>query len=221
VLTGTLKNLELIWPHGSSDPADHLLLNAAVATLKALTTTDPGDTWRPGFTADGAAAIVQTVTDEVLANPGWLVDRTGKLDPVLGDVLAAVFGTLRSRADRRLSPASAQTILGSALQSVAARQAFVRRLQPGGQLVLAIGIDAVLGTVFDPARSAEQAWPLVRAAVVEGLVRQGLQALSRTDLADARFDAFRRVLAAETTTIAGGGVWDPDGFAAHLAGALV
>jgi hypothetical protein len=220
ILTGTLQNLELIWPHGSSDPADHLLLSAASATLKALTTTDPGDTWRPSFTADDATTVVQLVGDELLANPGWLVDRAGKLDPVLGDVLTAVFGTLRSRADHRLSPAMAQAILGAALKAVAARQAFVRRLQPSGRLALAAALDAVLGTVFDPARTPEQVWPLARAVVVEGLVRQGLQALSRTDLADARFDAFRQALAAEATTIASGGAWDPDGFTAHLAAAL-
>jgi hypothetical protein len=220
VLTGTLQNLKLIWPHGSRDPADHLLLNAAVATLKTLTTTDPADTGRPCFTTDDAAAIVQTVADELLANPGWLVDRAGRLDPVLGDVLAAVLATLRSRGDPRLSPASAQAILGSALQAVAARQAFVRRLQPSGKLVLATAIEAVLAAVVDPARTPAQAWPLVRAAVVEGLVRHGLHALSRTDLADARFDALRQALAAEATMIAGGGVWDPDGFATRLAGAL-
>jgi hypothetical protein len=81
-------------------------------------------------------------------------------------------------------------------------------------------IDAALGVVFDSARPPEQAWPLVRAVVVEGLVQQGLQTLSRTDLADARLDAFRNALAAEATAIATGGAWDPAGFAARLAAAL-
>jgi hypothetical protein len=220
VLTGTLKNLELIWPHGSSDPADHLLLTAAAATLKVLATTAPGDHWQPSFTADDATAVVQTVADELVANPGWLVDRAGKLDPALGDVLTAVFGTLRSRADQRLSPATAKAILAQALKAVAARQALVRRLPPNGRLVLAVALDAVLGTVFDPTRPPEQAWPLVRAAVVEGLVQQGLQALSRTDLADARFDAFGKAVAAEATLIGNGGIWDPDAFATRLATAL-
>jgi hypothetical protein len=220
ILAGTLKNLEMIWPNGSRDPADHLLLTAATMTLKVLTTTDPADTWRPGFTADDATSVVQTVVNELLANPGWLVDRAGKLDPALGDVLSAVFATLRSRADRRLSPATAQVILGAALKAVAARQAFVGKLQPSGQLKLAAAIDAVLGVVFDRIRTADQAWPLVRATVVETLVEQGLQALSGTDLADARFASFRQALANEASAIGNGGLWDPNTFAQNLKAAL-
>jgi hypothetical protein len=219
ILQGTLKNLELIWPHGSTNPGDHLLLTAATVALKALTTTDPAGFWRPSFTADTAATVVQSVADELIANPGWLVDRAGKLDPVFGDVVSAVFATLRTRADNRLSPASAQAILTAALTAVATHQAFVRRLPPNDQLVIAAVLDAVLGAVFDPTRPAAQAWPLVRAAVVEGLVQQSLVALGKTDLGDPRLAQFHQALADEVTNIADGGAWDPNAFAASLAAA--
>jgi hypothetical protein len=212
--------LALIWPNGSRDPADHLLLTAAVTTLKVLTTTVPGDKWQPSFTSDDATAIVQTVADELLANPGWLVDRAGKLDPALGDVLSTVFVSLRTRADQRLSPATARAILASALQAVAARQAFAGKLLPGGQLKLGAAIDAVIGAVFDPAHSPEQAWPLIRATVVEGMLEQGLRALSRTDLGDAKFAGFRDTVAQEATAIGNGGAWDPAAFAQRLNNAL-
>jgi hypothetical protein len=220
ILDNTLKNLELIWPHGSVDPADHLLLTAADTVLKILTTQSPADQWRPSFTTSDAVAVVEAVFQELITNPGWLVTKAGKLDPSLSDALNAVLGVLRAKADARLNADTARSIISAALSGVALHQPFLQKLATSGQLKIAAAIDSIVSVIFNPELQAAAAGRLVRSNVIQAMVAIGLDKLGRTDLTDARLQNFLNVIQAQATRIANGQPWDEVAFANAVQAAL-
>ncbi len=220
ILQSTAANLELIWPHGSSDPADHLLLTAADQVLAILTKRDPADAWHPNFTADDAIAVVNSVFQELVANPGWLLVRTGKLNTNLQDVLSSVFAVLRTRADNRLTPATARTILSTALTAVAQQSKLLNKVPATSQPMIAGAVSAVIGALFDPNLAAPAAWTLIKDDVIQTMVSVVISKLSATDLAPTRLSQLTTAISTTVTAAASGKNWDPVAFATRVATAL-
>jgi hypothetical protein len=220
LLEGTAANLELIWPHGSTDPADHLLLTAADSVLKVLTTRTSADQWRPSFSADDAVAVVNSVFHELIGNPGWLVSRAGKLNPALSDVLSSVLSVLRAKADSRLSPATALTILETAVSASGIQAKLLNRLPPTDQPMVAGAIQAVITPLFDPGLAASAAGTLIRDDVIQAMCGVAVSKLSATDLAPGRLTQLTAAIQAEVTLVVGGKAWDPLAFATAVTNAL-
>ena len=220
ILDNTVRNLELLWPHGSSDPADHLLLTAADAVLKIITTRDSGDQWRPSFSSEDAIAVVESVFQELVSQPGWLVTRAGKLNSNAGDVLGAVFAVLRSKADNRLSPAAARSILAAALYASALQPKLLNKVPVTDQPMVAAAVSAVIGTLFDPAQAPTAAWVLLKDDVIEAMVITALNRLGATDLAQSRLAKLAGAVQTEVSAITNGQSWDAAAFATAVQTAL-
>lgn len=225
ILEKTGDNLELLWPEMETDPRRHLLLTTAKTALSVLTKPPaPGDRWKPAFRRDNLVALSETVFDELIQNPGWLVQSAGKTNESLGLALEAGIAVLRARGDQRLSTKTGLEVLRAAIQAVALRSEFLDRLPAdvalAGKPVLAGALDAMLGTIFDPGLPANAGWRLGRADVVAGIVRIGLEELSRTGLTTKEIDRLRTFMAEQAALIASGSAWDLPSFASSLRTAL-
>jgi hypothetical protein len=125
ILDKTGENLYLLWPHWAKHPENHLLLTAARVVLESLTSVPPAAKWRPQFTREEMLHVFEATFDEFVNNPGWLIDRSGKVNDNLKVALEAVLGVFRRQQDRRLSTHDASLILSAALKAVARRQEFL------------------------------------------------------------------------------------------------
>ena len=85
VLEKTGEHLELVWPDLTTRPENHLLLTAMKTTLAIVTEPDPDAPWSPRFTGTDLLTIGETLTDEVLSNPEWLLQIADDADDALGD----------------------------------------------------------------------------------------------------------------------------------------
>jgi hypothetical protein len=188
--------------------------------LKIITTRDAGDQWRPSFTSEDAIAVVESVFQELLSQPGWLVTRAGKLNSNAGDVLGAVFAVLRVQADNRLSPAAARSILAAALSSAALQPKLLNKVPATDQPMVAAAVSAVIGTVFDPAQAPTAAWVLLKDDVIEAMVSTALNRLGSTDLAQSRLAKLAGAVQTEVSAITNGQSWDAASFATALQTAL-
>lgn len=171
VLENTGENLPLFWPDLQHKPEANLLMIAARTTLEILSRPPAeGDTWRPRLRRQDLLEVTEVVIGELVNNPGWLVDKAGKLDRTLRDVVESVLGALRGRADQRLSLSTAVEILKAALRSAALRPEFLKNLPSGGPMILGALLDTVMGTVFAQGQDSAAAWCLIGAQTLEGLV---------------------------------------------------
>lgn len=227
VLTQTLRlileesgrNLDLIWPPGSASPRNHLLLTVAQKVFAILAAPPAsGQRWTPRFSTEDITSVIQFAFNEVIANPGWLVDRAGALNPNLAVALDAAVTALRDKGDVRLAPGTAVQVLKASLSAVALRQDFLTTV--GDRTGLATALDSILDAIFDPALDPRAAWRLIRADTIEGAVRIGLDALGRSEMSDAALTTLRETLAAQVKLVAGGKPWDLASFAAALAVAV-
>lgn len=185
-----------------------------------MTRTDPADSWHPNFTSDDAIAVVNAVFQELVGNPGWLVSRTSKLSTNLADVLSSVFTVLRSKADNRLSPATARTILETALRAAAQQSKLLSKIPGSDQPMVAAAVSAVIGAVFDPGLPTTAAWTLIKDDVIQAMVNTVLSRLSATDLAPGRLNQLATAIQTQLTTAANGTGWDATGFANAVGAAL-
>jgi len=171
VLENTGENLPLFWPDLANDPETNLLATAAQTALKILSRPPAaGDRWKPAFRSSDLLELTEVVIQELVNNPGWLLDKTGNLDRTLRDVVESVLGVLRARGDQRLSLSTGVEILKAALRAAALRPEFLKNLPNNGPMILAALMDSVIGTVFGQAQNSAAAWRLVGAQTIEGLV---------------------------------------------------
>jgi hypothetical protein len=181
VLARTGQNLELFWPDLANKPETNLLMIAAKTTLGILSREPAaGEQWKPQFGREALLQISETVLDEIVRNPGWLLDDAGKLNSTLEEVLSSTFLVLRARADKRLSAATGVQILQIVVKTIVLRQEFVTKL-PGGQPVVAAILDALLTTLFTNQPPAV-AWRLVSQDAVTLLTERTLQVMGRHPL---------------------------------------
>jgi hypothetical protein len=180
ILEKTGDNLYLLWPHWAKHPENHLLLTAARTVLDSLTSVPSAAKWRPQFTRDDMLHVFEATFDEFVNNPGWLVDRSGKVNDNLKVALEAVVGVLRKQQDRRLSTRDASQILSAALKAVARRQEFLERLPNGTPMVAAL-IDAILSSIFRK-KNDKAAWSLVRSEVIIVTINAALNLLAEAGL---------------------------------------
>jgi hypothetical protein len=225
ILTETGDHLELLWPDLVGDPRKHLLLTTAKTALGVLTKPSaPGQPWTPSFGRDDLTALCGTVFDELIRNPQWLLTSAEKADKSVALALEAALDVLRSRGDRRLGTDTAVEVLRAAVHAVALRGEFLDALPAGasmaGRPVLAAALDAIIGTIFGDAVTAQGAWRVVRAEVVTGIVRIGLDELGRFGPSEKTVAALRAWLNEQAALLAAGKPWDLASFESGLRAAL-
>lgn len=221
ILDRTADHLELLWPEFATKPGQHLLLTAAGTTLRLLA-REPGDgPWKVRFTRADALALVESVLDEVVANPAWLVDGSKKLDKQLAAALEACLDVLRQRGDARLSAGTARQLLQAAIHAVSLRQEFLVRLPAsaavgGGRPVIAGVLEVVMSVVYDPALARAAAWQWVRHTALLSLTEAALRILSRTDLSVGPLIALAKILGEQADDLSEGAPFDLADFTMDL-----
>ena len=225
ILEKTGKNLDLFWPDIAKEPQKHLLLTALSTVLGLLAKKPaPGEGWTPKFSQSDLMGLANIVFDELVQNPGWLIDVSGKMNENLKIALEAALTVLRSRADNRLSIETAVEVLHEALKAVALRAEFLDKMEPGaakaGRAVIEEALDVVLGTIFDPTLDLRVTWRLVRREVIAGTVRIGLKGLVETKPSPQNVKVLRSYMNNQVNLIALGKPWDMNLFESGLHQAL-
>ena len=220
-LERTGENLELLWPDYKDKPENNLLLKAAKTTLEILSRKPNGSAkWKLKFSSSDLLSVTETVIDELVVNPGWLIDEANEINNVLGDVLNAALNVLRNRGDNRLNSNVAKDILREVIKTAALRKEFLDKLphdhaEAGERLIIA-AIDAVLATIFHKDLDAKAAWQLVRSEIITGLVKVSLNQLAKTKLDADTIDKLEDVLMNEVKALVGGKSFDLDAFSIAL-----
>jgi hypothetical protein len=216
VLQKSAENLELFWPERANNPERNLLLTAAKTTLALLSEKPPaGAAWKLQFSQSQLLSLTETVLDEFVVSPGWLLDQTGQWRGTLEQFLKSVLGVLREPADNRLSPALAADLMREALRAVVLRKGFLDQL-PAGRLAIAGVIGAVLDAVLDKDLDPSAAWQVVRDESIRGLTQVALSVLAQYPLNDAAIQSLAVVLGKQVATLADGKSLDLESFEKSL-----
>ena len=166
VLEKTSNNLELLWPESESDPAKHLLIIASREVLSILANPGGNGGWKPKLNNAQISAVLDTVFDEVIQNPDWILMKAEGGGPVLRAALVATVDGLKSVPGNRVSSKTFVTILRSSLKAVARRNEFIDKIDIGDdkdkQALLAVAIGMVIDVVAGNRTSARARWVLAR-----------------------------------------------------------
>jgi len=219
-LEKTGQNLELFWPDLKNHPENNLLLTAGKTTLKIL--SDPpgaGTKWKLEFSGKDLLSVTESVLDEFLKNPQWLLDEAGEIDGTLEDVLSATIGVLRKRGDKRLSASVAIEIINSSIKAVVLRQEFVEEL-PNGQPIVTAAIDTVMAAIFKKSNDPQVSWQLLRAEVITGATEVSLNALAKTDLQPGVIKKLKKAVKLQVASLKEGKLFDLDEFSVSVTTAL-
>lgn len=209
ILEKTGANLELLWPDLANNPQKHLLLTAAGVTLEILSRKPAaGQKWTLRFSSTDVLTVVETVLDELAANPTWLLDKAGAVNSNLKLALEATLDVLRSRADGRLNAATAVAVLRAVVTKVGLRKEFLDKLPPGTQPIIAAVVDAIFKTIFDSQLDARATWQVVRSETIVYLVNLSLGQLAKVGLTPERLSAFATFFKEQVAALAGGGALD-------------
>jgi hypothetical protein len=214
ILDKTGENLYLLWPDWAKHPENHLLLTAAGVVLEGLTSVPPAAKWRPQFTREDMLWVFEATFDALVNNPGWLINRSGKVNDNLKVALEALVGVLRRQQDRRLSTHDASRILVAGLKAVARRQDFLEGL-PNGMPTVAALIDVMLSSIFR--KKVDMAtWSLVRSEVIIGTIEAVLNLLAKAGVTEEEVKKLRTLMKKHVKAINEGRPWSLDLFEAEL-----
>lgn len=220
ILEKTGENLLLLWPDLTKDPAKNLLLTCAATALEILTKApDAGAPWQPKFNRDDLIFVVDTVLNEFVGNPGWLVNAAGELKQNLQVALESVIHVLRNRGDTRLSTKTATEILRASLLAIAMRSEFLEDLPDGRKKVTAI-LDVTLGMIFEPNLDPKVAWVLVRNVTINGIIRVTLEQLSDFGVTEAIIKKLAQIFSEQFAAILKGNTWNLEVFERNLIEAI-
>ena len=214
ILERTGENLYLLWPNWAKHPENHLLLTAARTVIDSLTFMPSGAKWKPQFTRDDMLTVLETTFDEFVNNPGWLIDRSGKVNDNLKVALEAMLGVLRKQQDRRLSTRDASQIISAGLKAVARRQEFLERLPNGPPMVAAL-IDAILRSIFRK-KNDRAAWSLVRSEVILGTIKAALNLLAEAGVTEEKVKKLATFMKKQVKAVNEGKPWSLELFETEL-----
>ena len=198
-LERTAENMDLVWGRRFQSPDRHLLVTASRSLLHALAKKPPsGTAWKPTLTQAQILGVLETVFDEVVENPDWLVARAGGEEDTLGAAVAAMLDALRQFDGRRISADAGMAMLRAGLLAVGTRLELLEQLPAGGQdagkVALTAAVDLIIGTLVGDDDQARANWRLARNSTLQVLVEVALAALAKHGATQADLDALREVL---------------------------
>ncbi len=180
VLEKTSHNLELVWPGGSTDPAGHLLIVAAREVLDSFSQKQPGVLWKLNPTEKQIVDIVDTVFDEVIRNPGWILEKEAGTSSILKDALTGALDALNNISGDILSAETRMAVLKSAIKAVSMRRDFLEKATIGEQgrvCLITLALDGIFDIVFGKSTSLKARWVLSRGSVISIIVDSFLERL--------------------------------------------
>ena len=219
-LQRTSQNLALFWPELATRPEYNALGAAAKIALEILAAPPAdGQKWRPAFRREDLLGLTELVLDELVSNPGWLIDPSGKVSPALREVLAAIYDAVRAEADPRLGSAAGTALVRIAFAALATRTEFADPL-PGKGPVIGEIVAVVLRAAFAAAAQEATAARMARLDAITGLLRETLVVMARHPLTAAAVKKLEATLKKEMAQVAGGRGLDLVRYATALEKAL-
>ncbi len=197
VLQKTAENLDLVWGKDSSDPKQHLLITAARSLLTEIARAPANDhQWQPDFTAAQVLEVAETVFDEVIDNPAWLVKEAGEANDTLGAAIAAILASLRKLDGPKLSLATGVAVLKSGLLAVSRRASFLRKTGdgPNAGRAITVALDAIFQAMSGGSATSEGQWQLARNSTITAVVGLVLGQLARRGVETRHLQALREAL---------------------------
>ena len=211
ILERTAAHADLLWPDEFRQPDKHLLITASRELLNQLAKPPaPGDTWKPNLTKSQILGIVETVLDEVVQNPEWLVKTSESENVILADVVESVMAVLRKVPANRLSGETGVEVLKSAIKAVALRKDFVEKITVDGAQQRAISaalerlIDACLTDGVDP----QARWTLARGEVFSLIAETALTKLAETGISETNLGTVEKFIRETAEDLASGKPWE-------------
>jgi hypothetical protein len=218
VLDKSADNIDLIWGKSFKSPQRHLLVTATGTLLKCLAKTPPpGSTWKPHLTPDQLIKVAETVLDEVVNNPAWLVDEAGQTSGHLQAAVEAILAAMRKVPGNRISAETGVAILRAGIGAVALRLPLLDTLpptagQPAREAITA-GLDAIFGEIFAQGVTADANWNLARNSTLQTLVEIALAKLAKFGATEADIEKLRQAVRELLEQVA---PFDRESFAARL-----
>ena len=196
VLDGSADNLDLIWPKGSSDPKDHLLITATKQLFHALAEGTRKSGW-PTLTKSQLMNIVEVSFKETMENPEWLIEQAGiKGDSALSVAVRASLESLGRMKGPLVSADTAAVAISAAMSASARRLELLRRLPPGGADAGKVAVSAAMDAVFEQACGddvgAEDKWIRARQSSLVMALEVALDKLARIGAEQRHIDVLRR-----------------------------
>lgn len=201
-LEKTGENLELLWNVASGQPEKHLLV-AATKTLLAEISKAPSDAthWKPNFTKDNILTITESVLDEVVENPQWLVKKAGETNSYLGIAVQATLESLSQIDGNRISTQTAEQVLLASIKAVALNVSFLEKLptvagaENTPKTALNSTLDALFTTIFEQDTSSQAQWKLARQSTLSAIIEMGLFKLSEAGITADKIQVLRATVA--------------------------
>ncbi|WP_243544667.1 hypothetical protein [Pseudodesulfovibrio tunisiensis] len=209
ILEKTGDNLNLLWPQAPARPETNLLMTAATATLSALSAPDGSAPWHPDFTREDLLFVMETVFDEVNANPGWITDDNQYLNTALKRALAETV-TCFKRQDVTISGDTAAVILADVVKGVALQRELLHGIDYHDEVrtVAGAAIDAVVHTLFkaDP----KVKWQLCRDETLTAIISVLFEELAESSSDEQAVSTLRSIAKDLATEIKSGRALDLD-----------
>ena len=164
--------------------------------------------------------ITNSVIDELVANPQWLLQEANAKSQTLETILRAVLKVLSQRGDERISPALGVQILEEVVHAIALRQEFVRTLDDTEQAMIVSILDTLFAAIFNKNLDPKASWQLLRGEAMSALTEVTLRLLSETQLPDTIPATLKSLLKDEIAALAEGELFTAEAYEKRLATAL-
>jgi hypothetical protein len=195
VLEKSADNLDLIWPKGTNDLADHLLIRGTQELFRALAEGTREEGW-PTLTKSQIMGIVQVVFDEIIENPAWLLKSSGhEGSSTLSVAVKAALDSLGQLKPPRISADAAVAAISAAISASAMRLELLRELPPGGadagKIALRAAVDALFQSAMGDHVSAEEKWIRARHSSLKVALEVALEKLAKNGAEQKHIDVLR------------------------------
>ena len=213
ILTQTSGNLQLIYQGDPSKPANNILIKATtivLQTLQSAVPTESGQPWQPIFTKSNTITLIDTVLQEVVSKPEWILTEADGASPILKDVLDATFKSLQGVSVGNMSTATKMSIVKSAISAVTSRQDLLDKFNMGGTEVqyLNYGIDIVLDVAFGEKADAKAKWALASGQALDMLIDGVLTRIAKEGASENVMQLTRDFLNGEIESLTNGQGFD-------------
>ena len=209
VLEKTAKNAELLLPVEEVGPGWHLLVTGASTFLDRLTQVpEEGATWKPAFSKSQLTGMLESVLDELVQNPGWLLEAADD-SSVLSDTLNAALDALETAPGKRVNAETAEKVLRATIKAVALRRSFLDEIPIGGEdkTALAAALEALIDSTLSDDVDAKARWTLARGEVFTEVVTTGLAKLSELGISEQTIGMVKGILDKGAGQLASGESW--------------
>ncbi|MGB0863426.1 MAG: hypothetical protein ACPGXZ_10940 [Saprospiraceae bacterium] len=139
----TSDNLGTLIGGDGQDPATNLLVMATQTVMKTISTTDENGAVKITFTPDQTLNLVDTVIQQVISKPQWVVSAAGQASPLLEDALSAAMSALDGASILSLSNESKVNIMKAAVSAVGMNKGFMQKVGVESDFAMKVALDMV------------------------------------------------------------------------------